>query len=125
MPLVHVCRASGGEFRAGRPGKCAACRGPDARRRAANVQRHVWDSPRWRRLRPVVRRVLGDRCVDCRRHASELRPKERIVVDHKRGLATILAEGGDPFAFDELELRCSTCSGRKDGGTMKKPSLSC
>ena len=39
-----------------------------------------------------------------------------MLVDHKRGLAVILAEGGDPFDLVEVELRCSTDSGRRDGG---------
>lgn len=54
----------------------------------------------------------GYRCVDCGRHRDELGENERLLADHVAGVLTV----ADPFDPDECETRCSTCSGRKDGG---------
>jgi hypothetical protein len=123
MPLVKVCPNCGAtDVRAGRP--CPWCeparRARDEARRRAKPQRRVWDSPRWRALRPKIRQRDGDRCRRCRRHHSELEQNEWILVNHVAGLANILAAGGDPFDEDGLELLCSSCSGKEDGG---RPTL--
>lgn len=123
VPLARLCLVVVGcpNYRApnAKHGGCAAHDGTaesqDAARRRAKPQRRIWDSPRWKRTRALVWRRDGYRCVDCGRHRRELKPNEKLLADHKRGLTTILAEGGNPFDLDECETRCSTCSGRKDG----------
>jgi hypothetical protein len=113
----HTAAPAGGPC----PSGCeSARRARDERRRRAKPQRRVWDSPRWRRLRPKIRARDGDRCRRCRRHYSELEENQQILVNHKRGLANLLAAGLDPFDPAELELLCSTCSGKLDGG---RPTL--
>lgn len=124
MPLARPCLVVPGcpHYRApdAKHGGCsdhepAAAAQDDARRRS-KPQQKVWNSARWKRVSEAVRRRDDYRCVDCGRHRSQLKPNELLVADHVRGLTTILAEGGDPFDPAGCETRCSTCSGRKDGG---------
>jgi hypothetical protein len=56
---------------------------------------------------------------DSRGHPAR-EENEQILVNHRRGLANLLAAGLDPFDEAELELLCSTCSGIEDGG---RPAL--
>jgi hypothetical protein len=127
VPVFVFCREPGCDTLTDAPvdGRCPAHaavhrareQARDAPRRRAKPQRRIWDSWPWKRYtRPAVLRRYRRRCVDCRRHQSQLKPNERMLVDHRDGLARVLAEGRDPFDPDECELRCSTCSGRKDGG---------
>ena len=106
-------------------GRCPRCspfhQAREARRRAAKPQRKIWDSPRWKRVRELVCRRDGYRCVDCGRHREDLGSNEKLLADHERGLAVIMVEGGDPFDPRECQARCSTCSGRRDGGRPAAP----
>lgn len=124
MPLARPCLVVPGcphyRVAGAKHGGCAsheeqAASKDDARRRA-KPQRAVWDSPQWKLVREHVWRRDGYRCVDCGRHRSELGPNELLLADHVRGLLVILDEGGDPFDPGACATRCSTCSGRKDGG---------
>lgn len=87
----------------------------DQERRMAKPTRQIYDSPLWRKIRQRVVRRDRYRCADCGRHRRELWPNETLLADHTRGLRTILDEGSDPYDLEEIETRCSTCSGRKDG----------
>ena len=124
MPLARPCLVVPGcpNYRApnAKRGGCAehdpGAVARDEARRRAKPQRRIWDSPRWRKVRRQVWRRDGFRCVDCGRHRRELKPNETLIADHVEGLQRILERGGDPFDPTLCATRCSTCSGRKDGG---------
>ncbi len=74
----------------------------------------MWSSPRWReisrRLTTVARRS-GKGCVDC----GSL---DDLVADHRDGF-----DGpDDPCAWDEtlVDVRCRSCSGKKDGALPRR-----
>ena len=126
MPLVKICSRCGAtDVPAGR--SCPRCeptrRARDEARRRAKPQRKIWDSARWKRTRARVLQRDGYRCQRCGRERSELKPNELLLAHHVRGLTPILAEGGDPFALDELECLCSKCSGREDGRRARAAAL--
>jgi len=91
------------------------CKTRETRRRAAKPQRAIWNSARWQKLRTLVLARDGYRCVDCGRHGSQLRANERLLADHLDGVLVT------PFELDLYVTRCSTCSGRRDGGRRARP----
>jgi hypothetical protein len=119
-PLLTMCHGCSALTDAPVAGRCPACApdhlARDNARRMAHPRRLVYDDPRWPRSRQATFDRDGHTCVDCGRHQTELGPNERLVADHVEGLEAILERDGDPFDVDECATRCSTCSGRKDGG---------
>jgi 5-methylcytosine-specific restriction endonuclease McrA len=124
--LLKVCPAAGcGELlvpsdKVGGPARCPNQadhdRGRNARKNARAI-RVVYDSAEWQVTRRIVFKRDGYRCVDCGRRRDELGPTEVLVCDHDpTPVGEILEAGGNPLDPDGCRTRCSTCSGRKDGG---------
>lgn len=120
MPLGKLCIDCGEWTSAPVEGRCEDCaplhlaRGNA--RRAAHPRRLIYEDPRWQPCRQRVFARDGHECVDCGRGRGELAENERLLCDHIDGIRAILDRGGDPFDEGECATRCSTCSGRKDGG---------
>jgi 5-methylcytosine-specific restriction endonuclease McrA len=99
----HACEMHAAEDRA-----------RDEARRAAHPRRAVYRDPRWPALSEACIERAGFTCVDCGRHELELDDNERLLADHRRGTLEAIA-AGVALELDELDARCSTCSGRRDG----------
>lgn len=76
------------------------------RTRAYAIRRKVYLSANWRKLSKAWLQAYPV-CEFCGAPAE--------VVDHKRGVVVVISEGKSPFAEDELQSLCLSCSGKKDG----------
>jgi 5-methylcytosine-specific restriction endonuclease McrA len=125
MGLGRICNGCGNITSAAVDGYCPRClpahKRRDQQRRAAHPRRRIYDDPRWRPCREAVLKRDSYRCVDCKRSLGQLKPNELLIADHVDGLAALLARGGNPFDPAECQTRCSTCSGKKDGG--RRPTI--
>jgi 5-methylcytosine-specific restriction endonuclease McrA len=97
VPLAHLCPGCGRIH--GRQGRCSECKRLDERNRLSTEPiRRLRASPRWRRVRRLIRRGDGDQCVTCgATHGLE--------VHH----IAALVDGGDPFTLDNLITLCHSC----------------
>ena len=80
-------------------GRCANCERTRTRQRTVTEpHRSVYATRRWRRIRRIAIARAGRRCEHCL-------DDHNLQVHHR----IKLAEGGDPYALDNLEVLCDRC----------------
>lgn len=72
--------------------------------------RPIYRSPRWRAVRTFVLDRSGWRCEGCGRAGI-------LEVHHRRPLA----EGGEPFEPENLQVLCRPCHFEATGAAMRHP----
>ena len=106
MPVGRICPETR-HICLGGPGCCR----PGGKRRTTQrqVNQKVWASAAHKAQRLRIFRRDDYTCRDCP-YVDETRTGKGLVADHRDGIDTVRV-----FADDELDTRCLSCSGLKDG----------
>ena len=99
--------------------RCAPARAAaDQARRAAHPRTAIYRTPQWRKASRACMERHRWRCTDCGRHITELkRLGLRLMADH----VIPILECSDPYDQANLQARCSSCGGSKDGARSNRP----
>ena len=87
-----------------------------ARRRPAKDQNKLYSSMRWRKYRKALIDKQGGKCVEC----GDTPESHKLHIDHIKPLA----DGGEPYNEQNLQILCVICHGKKTAKEMGWGSIS-
>jgi len=86
------------------------------RRRPAKDQNKLYSSMRWRKYRKALIDKQGGKCVEC----GDTPESHKLHIDHIKPLA----DGGEPYNEQNLQILCVICHGKKTAKEMGWGSIS-
>ena len=86
------------------------------RKRTTNAQNKLYSSKRWRKYRKALIDKQGGKCVEC----GDTPESHKLHIDHIKPLA----DGGEPYNEQNLQILCVICHGKKTATEMGWGSIS-
>ena len=86
------------------------------RKRSTYAQNKLYSTKRWRKYRMALISKQGGKCVEC----GDTPESHKLHIDHIKPLA----DGGEPYDEQNLQILCVICHGKKTAKEMGWGSIS-